>query len=102
LTKSKDFNFIHYTLCNFRIRRKRKDHNTYAMMCRLSKLLVNVVFATDYVHGGTLEFLDGVPGYVRIGLKPNFAATALLLKQVLLCRSTANVARLCMVINNQW
>lgn len=102
LTKPKEFSFIHYTLCNFRIRRKRKDQETYAMMCRLSQLLVNVVFTTDYVYGGTLEYLDKVPGYVRIGRKPDFTATALLLKQVLLCRSNAPVSRLCMVINNQW
>lgn len=95
----KNFGHIDITLRNFRQRRKRKDHESYAMMSRLSSLLVNVVFATSYVHVGTAEFLDHVPGYVRIGRRPNFAATALLLKQVLLCRCNGPITRLCRVIN---
>lgn len=99
LKHPKDFGYIDFTLRNFRQRRKRKDHESYAMLSRLSSLLVNVVFATKYVHGGTVKFLDYVPGFVRISRKPSFAGTALLIKQVLLCRSTGPISRLCRVIN---
>jgi len=84
---------------NFKQRLKRKDYRSYAMMCRLSTLLVGTVYETQYIYRGCVPYCGYIPGFVRIAAKPNFRATRLFIEQVLHCRSNALIERIRMVID---
>jgi hypothetical protein len=70
---------------------KKKDDRSYAMMCRLSTLLVGSIFRTEYVYRECAPYCGHSSGYVRIMGKPSFAATRLIIEQILQCKSNAPI-----------
>jgi hypothetical protein len=87
-------------LRNFKQCLKKKDDRTYAMMSRISTLLVGVIFETEYVYRGCIPYCGTVPGFVRILKKPNFLATRLIIEQILYCRSNVPIGLIEKVIIN--
>jgi hypothetical protein len=94
-------NQVEFTLWNFKHRLKKKDDRTYAMMCRLSTLVVGSVLRTNYVYQGCVPYCGYIPGYVRILGKPNFQATRLFINQILHCKNNAPIQLIMKVINQQ-
>jgi hypothetical protein len=87
-------------LCNFKQRLKKKDNDSFTMMCRLSALLIGTVIQTPTYHYGTELYCSYVQGHLRITAKPNFWATRLFIKQILHCKNNAPIRSICRVINN--
>lgn len=91
---------LHYTLYNFKSRLKKKDDRTYAMMTRLSSLIVGVHFETKYVYHGAQLYCSSGHGCARIDSKPNFWHTRLFIEQILQCRTNANKKLIARIINS--
>lgn len=89
----------HSTLWKFKQRLKKKNDDTYAMMCRLSTLVKGVIIETHYYHHGTEPYLGHVPGFAKVKRKPNFYATRLIIEQILHCKNNGPIGRICNIIN---
>lgn len=90
----------HYTLYNFKQRLKKKDDNSFAMLCRLSTILVGVSIKTHFYYQCTGLYCSSAPGWLRIDKKPNLRATCSLVEQILHCRTNANQNLIARIINS--
>lgn len=87
-------------LRRFRQCLKAKCARTHEMLYRLSKILLNCVIRTSYVHVGTAPYVRCAPGYVKVWSQPSFFATRMLIYQILHCRTDSPIERICQVIMN--